>query len=360
MPKGVIERAAQLYRKRNFSQVIRLLESQVFRFRENARFYRLLGCACLRTGDFGGAESYLRRADQLRSEDPEVLLGLAAVHLKRGESDKALSLWLRVLDLQPRNATALRGLELLRAASATERYPDLHDTKSLARLLPPLPVRSWTIVLPVIILAVAGAAALGYFLGFPQLIHREPGSRPGVAEIELTDTRPSIALEPENPTYTMTEQQVERAFELAKKHLLDYRDNLAIREINRILLSNASVYVKEKARLLKTFVAAPDFTTIKDPFPFAEVREDPLLHRDGFVVWRGKIANVRVGEEEIRFDLLVGYEDERELEGVVPVSLGFASALEDGQALEVLGQVVVTDSSIALRGISLHRLYRMP
>jgi len=358
MPKGVIERAAQLYRKRKYSQVIRLLESQIFRFRENARFYRLLALACLRTGDFGGAESYLRRADQLRPEDPEVLVSLAAVHLKRGESDKALSLWLRVIDLQPGNRAALRGLNLLRQASAAERYPDLQDGRILGGLLPALPTAPRTIVIPLVIVAVGALLAAGYFVVLPRLEPRRP-PRPGIAEVVLTDSRPSVAMGAEQARFMLTEQEVERAFALAKKHLLDYRDNLAIRELNRILLSNASVYVKEKARLLKTFAGTPDFTTIRDPFAFREVSENPPLYQDCFVVWRGKIANVRIGEQEIRFDLLVGYEDQRELEAVVPVLLGFAADLEDGYAVEVLGRVRASDFRIALEGISLHRLYRV-
>jgi hypothetical protein len=58
MPKSVLTRARQLFRRRRFSQVIRLLESQVSRYRNNSQFYALLGTACLHTGDFGGAESY--------------------------------------------------------------------------------------------------------------------------------------------------------------------------------------------------------------------------------------------------------------------------------------------------------------
>ena len=79
MPKSVLSRAHQLFRRRRFSHVIRLLESQIFRYRNNAEFYALLGSTCLYTGDFGGAESYLRRAEQLNEEDVTTQLGLAAI-----------------------------------------------------------------------------------------------------------------------------------------------------------------------------------------------------------------------------------------------------------------------------------------
>jgi hypothetical protein len=156
----------------------------------------------------------------------------------------------------------------------------------------------------------------------------------------------------------LNEKQIAETFEMIKEYLLGYRDNLAIREINGLLRSNASVYVKEKARLMKTFVQDPDFSTVKDPFPYVEVRADPSLYADCYVVWRGKVANARIGESQITFDLLVGYEDETELLGLVPVSLDFAARIENGESIEVLGQVRVEDRQVRLRGISLHKLYR--
>ena len=154
------------------------------------------------------------------------------------------------------------------------------------------------------------------------------------------------------------EEKSDETFQMIKRHLLEYRDNLAVREINRLLLSNASVYVKEKARLMKTFIQEPDFSTVKDSFPYLEVRADPGLFADCYVVWRGKVANVQIGEDEITFDLLVGYEEETELLGLVPVSLDFASKIENGDGIEVLGKVQVQEQQIYLQGISLHRLYR--
>src|SRR6056297_3739474 len=93
-----LSRAERLLRARKFSQVISLLESQVFLYRDNVTFYRLLGTACLYTGDYGGAYSYLQRAQQIKSGDSRVELGLAAVHLRRREIPAALGLWLSVLD----------------------------------------------------------------------------------------------------------------------------------------------------------------------------------------------------------------------------------------------------------------------
>jgi hypothetical protein len=363
MPKSVLSRAHQLFRRRRFSHVIRLLESQIFRYRNNAEFYALLGATCLYTGDFGGAESYLRRAEQLNEDDVPTQLGLAAIAFKRGQTEAALNTWLKVIDLEPGNKKALKALNALRKSTNWEGTVVSSTAINLRNVLPSLPVKPWTWIVPTLLVCVLAALLLGYFLLLPKIDRRrEP--RPGVEEILLSSGQPLIAVQDQAPaesSYSLGEQEISETFETIKRYLLEYQDNLAIREINRLLLSNASTYVKEKARLMKTFIQEPDFSTIRDPFPYIDVQRNPALYVDSFVVWQGKAANVRIGEQQITFDLLVGYQDERELLGLVPVALNFAAEIENGEGIEVLGKVEVLpppSGHIRLQGLSIHRIYR--
>jgi len=358
MPKSVLTRARQLYRRRRFSQVIRLLESQVFRYRNNAQFYALLGSACLHTGDFGGAESYLRRSEQLNEDDVTTQLGLGAIAFKRGQTEAALKNWLKVIDLEPGNRKARNALSALRKDANWEGEVVNAAAIKIKSLLPSVPVSPWIWIAPVLVVCLIAVLAVGYVFVLPRI---PPGRRPrpGVEQIVLSLERPLTAESSDTQsTLTLSEKQISETFETIKEYLLEYRDNLAIREINRLLRSNASVYVKEKARLMKSFVQDPNFSTVKDPFPYLEVRSDPALYADCYVVWRGKVANARIGENQITFDLLIGYEDETELLGLVPVSLNFAAGIENGDGIEVLGRVRVEKQQIRLQGISLHRLYR--
>jgi hypothetical protein len=357
MPKSVLTRARQLFRRRRFSQAIRLLESQIFRYRNNAEFYALLGSACLHTGDFGGSESYLRRAEQLKEADVTTQLGLAAIAFKRGQTEEALKSWLNVIDLDPGNKKARRALRALRKDVNWEGEVVNTDAIRIEKLLPSVPLSSWAWIAPLLLLCLAAVLTVGYVFLLPRIAPRT-SPRPGVEEIVLALDRPLTAEGPEvQSTERLSDKQVSQIFETIKENLLDYRDNLAIREINRLLGSNASVYVKEKARLMKTFIQDPDFSTVKDPFPYEEVRSSPSLYADCYVVWRGKVANVRIADDEITFDLLVGYEDETELLGLVPVSLDFGAKIENGDGIEVLAKVHVEDEQIRLKGISVHRLY---
>src|SRR6056297_3339436 len=103
---GVLSRATRLLKNKRYKEVIRLLEPNVFLYRENSDFFTSLGLACLYTGDFGGAESYLKRAYQIDNEKIPAMLGLAVYELKRGHTEESIRYYLTVLDLDPKNRTA--------------------------------------------------------------------------------------------------------------------------------------------------------------------------------------------------------------------------------------------------------------
>ncbi|HUI71464.1 MAG TPA: hypothetical protein VL354_13170 [Spirochaetia bacterium] len=334
--------------------MIRILEPEVFRYRENFDYFSLLGSACLHTGDLGGAFSYLSRARQLSPDNVTTLLGIAAIHFRRHETEEAIKRWLEVLELEPGNKVALRGMDLLRRGLSQEKLQEYIDAGKVRSLYPPLPARGRVALAAIIALGVLALGGAGY-VGvryFPQ----RAAERPGVSGIDLPGDLPRLTDTGSDFTYMMTEGDIRKAFGRAKSYLLAYRDNMAEVEINRILLSNAALPVKEKTRMLKGFVTQPDFLTLKDSFPYATVTAEPALYDGCSVSWRGKIANLKIGKTAITFDLLVGYDKEKVLQGIVPVALGFAADLANGGGIEVLGQIVSRSGKVSLNAVSLHKL----
>ncbi len=347
--------ARRLFRARRFHDVIRGLEPEVFRYRESFDFYLLLGSSCLRTGDLGGAYSYLGRARQLRPESTSALLGIAAIHFRKGETDKALALWLECLEHEPSNAAARRGMEFLRKGPSKEQIQELADSPRMASLYPPLPPRFGAVKVTAAVSVILIAAGLAY-LGI-RMFSAAVRERPGVSDVEIPPDLPRlIEADSQGSRFALSEKEITKTFQSAKNHLLEYRDNVAAVELNRILLSNAVLAVKERARMLQGFVSTPDFTTFRDGYTYAEVAKDPALYNAACVSWKGKIANLEIGKSAIRFDLLVGYQTEKELEGTVPVSMGFAAELQNGDPYEVLARVASADGTLRLDCISLHRL----
>ncbi len=351
-----LSRADRLLRSRKYSQVISLLESQVFLYRDNFTFYRLLGTACLYVGDFGGAYSYLQRAHQIKRDDVRVELGLAAVHLRRREIREALAMWLAVLDREPRNAVARRGLALVRRTEDTAEFVTMAESGQLARFFPPVgfALPAWA---PIAVGA-AAIAALGIaFLPavIRNVVRPDEPLRDGVQPISATALPDELTQDAGEFRYELGDEEVAALLSRVGELFNGFRDNLARREANRILQSNASPLVKERIRLVARYFREPTFVDFRDNFSYVEVASEPWLYEGVYVRWSGQTSNIRVGEEAITFTLLVGYETARVLEGTVPVTVPFAAEVEPG-AVELIGRLSYRDGQIGLTATGIRRI----
>jgi hypothetical protein len=327
-------------------------------YRENPDYFELLGLSCLYTGDYAGAHSYLRRAEQMDPERTRVVNALAAVALRRRQTDEALRLWLNVLDRDPNNRLAKRGLAFLRDTDNPNEIIELFEEGKAKRLMPREP---WTVPKAFwVVLLLAALGALAY-VATPPLItvigdlggEQREGSELVTlpAEGDTLDSRGEFRL-------ILTQDELASTLRRAREYFNEYRDNMAQREINRVLASNASQEIRERARLLENYLREPDFTTFRDNFSYNEIDGQPWLYQKTYVRWKGTVSNLEFGEERIAFDFLVGYQDRRVLEGVVPAYLEFAALLEGGMAVELIGEVEMAenDSGFRLRVTSLRML----
>jgi tetratricopeptide (TPR) repeat protein len=356
----------RLFLRKKYAEVVRLLEPEIYRFRESYQYYSLLGLSCLYLQDGGGAFSYLNRALQIKEDDVNALLGIAAIHLKRRNLDEALRLWLRVLELDPGNHTAKRGLERVRKGMSEEAVSLLVDSGKIRLFYPPRSAAFSPAVLLVIFIGLV--ALFGVYIvvrNAPALLAAlaSPGASalPARQEIEAVQLSGNVLRTDfkAKARFMFTESQVDDVWKKAKDYFMAYRDNPAVYELNRLLDSNASPYIKESARRLKSYARTPGFRDIvnfQDNYPFAAVAKDPSLYDGCFVLWRGTVANLFIGKEEIRFQFLVGSYDNRTFEGAVTAVFDFADKLENNYYLEVLGKVVPEGNSFRLRGVLSRRL----
>ena len=346
--------ARRLFRARRYTQTINFLEPQVFLFRQNDEYYYLLGMSCLYNGDYAGAASYLERANDIE-RSPHALLGLAATSLRRRHIDKALQQYLDVLDLDPGNRRATRALDWLRRVDPNADISDWYDE----RITDFLPWR--TIRVPVGVW-IAGAVAMGALLvafGSPPLARVAERAfsprfeRPGAELLDIRDEVVTLDASAQDARYRLSTAEATRLFRGVGRLFNDGRDNLVRRELNRIALSNAGTALKTRAELVADLLQEPDFTNFTDNYELQTVRSEPQLHAGVFVRWSGRATNVVVGQDTIRFDLLVGFVSGQILEGIVPVELDFAFLLEGNRSVEVIGAIVpdpTVDGGLRLNG----------
>jgi len=362
---ALLRQAKTLYKQGRFAAALESLEPQIFRYRENPDFFRFLGLCCLRQGDWKGGDTYLERSRQL--DDPphrDVLLGLMAVAARKKEFGEAVTIALELLDRNPRDPVAKKSLARLRAALAD---PDRGiDRESLGRWLPSYrksseALKRWTVRV-VAGLAIAAGLAAGAWWGV-SLVSAPPAAQP--RQGSDTFAQPLAGSEEvlvgSGYAVTMTPEEVRLGWLRVQKAFQAYQDSKARYEINRILLSNATSLVKERARALIPYLHDPDFARPEDSSSYLEVRTAPALYEGCTVRWQGVIANLNLGAKKITFDLLLGYQEGQVVEGIVPVELGFAALLKNTQIVEVLGRVLLRDGKWMVQGTSLRELgYRTP
>ncbi len=364
----IIKEAYNSFNKKKYSEVINILEPQVFRFRENFNFFYMLGMSCLYQGDYGGASSYLRRAIDIRENDVNTLLGIAAVYLKRGDTGNALRIWLEVTELSPDNIYAQRGLNYLKKNGNPDDFISLGNQDKISRFIPsgeksrkkPIGIAlSLIILIAAVSLLLIIPPSRNFIANRINLSIIKPNKsslRPEIPVLALDEKKDFIDLN-NDFTFILTEEEIENKMQKIQDYLYEYRDNPAKKEINIILMSNASEYIKDRARILEKYIQTPNLINFKDNFTYSDVKSSPSVFEGCFVLWKGKAANVSESSEKISFDFLVGYHEEKTLEGSLPVNFDFAVKIIPDQPIEILGKVELSEDGILfLRGIAIHRL----
>ncbi len=344
-------RAAQtLFARQKYGQIISQLTPQIVLYRKDPAFYTILGFSCLYTEDFGGAYSYLKRARDLAPENVSVFLGLAVVMLRRRKLTEALNIWLQVLELDPKNKRAKRALDMARTFSEND-WLQLIEKKKYSSILPAQRslvlsrIIPWTVaglllvaLLVVIISAISGIEP-------PYRVNSE------LLEFDRNDYTPGDYSQ--FAAIIFTDAELERKVAEIKYLFHHFQDNLIRYHGNTILMSNAPLGLKDRISFIMAQLQVPNFTNFQDNFEYTEVAENPQFYNGVYVRWRGRVANFSIADDFIIFDLLVGFDDGRIVQGTVPVILDFAVNLRGGEAVEVIARVSSEDGTIRLSATSI-------
>ena len=341
--KSAIDQARYLMRCRDFAGAIQVLNEKRGVYEESFDYNYTLGLAFLYAGDTGSASQSFEAARKVKINDVNLLLAQAAIHLRRGTTDRAVQYYLDILDLDPQNPDAKRCLDLVRSHGDYEEICRWVDDGRIELYYPRLgfnPRKFRNLVLVLLCGALAGALA----------VHFWPRNFSKSSRADLT----SLVLSIDD---SANARGIKKAYNQALEYFEERRDNMAQREVNRVLNSAASTGLKQKARSLMGYFEAPGFDSLKDNFSYRDVAEQSSLYLDCYVDWSGRASNVERGDSSLSFDLLVGYEDLKDLEGIVRVYFDFLPdrALDPEKPVRVLGKVDVDGNKIVLKGRSIYQ-----
>jgi len=335
---------------------MRLLQPEVLRYHGSFSYHYILGAVCLRVGEFGSALTYLRLAREINGRDPRAILGLAALYLRRGDTERAVDLYLEALEIDPGSRAAKSAMGMIRRRAGTDGFAEWLEAGRLRSLYPPIPFPGISAKAAA---AAFGAAAAACAVAFGAMVHaglapnplRPLGPRELPYGLALTWAERAAPLSPGGEgRHALDRGQAIEAYERALALFSSHRDEAARISLNRILDSNASEGIKNRARLMMGFLETPGFDTFRrdDNVSHAQAWQDPRLHSGVHVIWRGIASNVSIADRETSFDLLLGYDSPRIVEGVVSVAFPHAVPVPEG-ALEVLGRIEPAEGEGRLR-----------
>lgn len=359
MSQDVLSIAWKDMRRRKFATAIKLLEARAETYEGNFEYYVILGIACLYVGDIGSSVTYFQQARKIKLTETRLLLGQAAIFLRRGDTDRALQYYMEVKENDPENKTAKEAIEFIRTRGDYDTICRWVDTGRIQQFYPPLgpnPDKIAKIVLPVI--ACVAIVSL-VFVMIPKNNYAN-GDRKDITDLALTleekNNPQEKDLSGQSYGYILNNKQIEECYSKALRHFQSHRDNAAQIEINRILNSNATLSIKQKAQVLMSYLEIPTFDTITDSPDFDAVSKEPALYLDCWVNWGGKISNaVTNADGSYSCQLLVGYESGKVVEGFVPVRFKVAPNIATDQPVKILGQISLDGKEIYLQGRAVYQ-----
>jgi len=359
MTKDVLTLAWSDMRRRKFATAIKRLEAREDIYHDNFEYYLSLGIACLYVGDIGAASTYFQLARRIRLTDTRLLLGQAAIFLRRGDTARALQYYLEIKDNEPGNKIAANAMEFIRVHGDYDTICRWVDTGRIEQFYPPLgtnPDKIAMLLIPVF------TCILGCVLAFSFIPRGQnvSGPRADLTKLELTADEKSDAKEKDLTTqsfkYVLSNKEITQSYNKALQFFQNNKDNAAQIEINRILNSNASVSIKKKANVLMDYLEIPDFDTISDVPTYSDVINNNALYLDCWVNWGGKISNaVTYDDGTYSCDLLVGDEALSHYEGTVNVRFDSTPVIDGAQSVKILGQVTLVDGNVTLKGRAVYQ-----
>lgn len=376
MPSSILEQAKKQFAKGNYQQVISLLEPHVTQyvvsgntkdvlynasFNKSFPFYLYLGLACLHTGDIGGAVDYLACARKIKLTDPDLLCAQAVLFLRRGDTVRAIDYYLEAIEYNPNHELARSGLEFIRTHNTPEAIEEAVQSGEIKKFYPRPGVQSYIKKRAILFAGFAAAVliaviAVPVLLKFPLSLRIRNNNRADLSALTLLSDEKARPIDTSGSyRYTLSEKEVLAAYRNAQKYFQDSRDNLAQIEVNRILSSNAAHSIKQKARLLMDYFSTPGFDTVRDIPVYSDVRADIPLYLDCWTIWSGVATNVQSNGENTSFDLLVGYDDRIQLEGVVPIFCNFSIRIDSERPIEVLGKIQQRGGVLFLKASGIHQ-----
>lgn len=374
---NLLGEANSLFIQKKYSRVISLLEPRITLYRGSFKFFYLLGMSSIYQHSWDLAYSYIKSAYYINNTHIPTSTSYALLLIRNGQRLEGIQILLDILQNEKNRhkkgyALAKRSLEMIKNCGNKTDICVVLDQARAGKYFPAPPVNYYPII-GVSVTAVVAITTLLLTLNLSAFKFVSTNTKSGsgykkqkesvaknehqeIVPIQKQGSREELnkILINANETYfdystqfeiILSESEIDLTFKAAKEYLKSYQDNYAQKEINQLLLSNASFSIKQKALVMGRMVLPPkDMRNFNLSFSFQEIHQFPQLYQNCYIKWQGRISDLVVTTKEISFNFLVGYQDKKMVEGIVPCRMEFEAILNEDYAYEILACVEIDNS----------------
>lgn len=295
----------------------------------------------------------LAKHNKLTSKDYNYI---AFLHARHNEREKAISSWCIALEKNSRNKIAKKALDYLRDKGSDFILTE-DDFFSIITPKEPFvfPIRFFLKIFSIILITTF--LTIFAYRGFI-VINEIIKEKKRVESLELNKvTLPDFntnLLEKQKDAlskYSYNEKEIKDKFDNIKRNILKNRVVEAQIEINEILLSNASLNVKIKTEMLKSFIQQPDYSKFNNIVTFEMFNKEKRLYKDVYVLWDGVIKNQIIKKDKITFNLFIGNDEKGVIIGIMPVVFSKAHLYKNNDKVHVFGKIIEDGADYILQGL---------
>ncbi|QMU98942.1 tetratricopeptide repeat protein [Borrelia sp. A-FGy1] len=369
-PNKIINKSIHYYNSHKYSEVIKLLEKEIFLYKNYYFYHYILGMSYLKMGNLANAQAYLKKAYTLNPTEPDIKQSIAILLVAQGKEDKAIRIWLKMIEENQETKRSELSLETIRK-NPIQGTLFFNKKKTYDKLFPEIKIKTGkTLFKSIKILLTAGSLislilAIFLFINFKEesiLQFRSKSKNKKtinnitayIDDIKIND-KEKIENNEGQFVFILTETEIKNSFQKIKNHLKENKDNFARIEINKILNSNASESIKLKAKNLASFISRPDFITFDDYLDLKKIKKTPLIYSNAYVKWEGIVNNIEKKDNIIYFDFYVGY-NKNALEGIITTKTTFDIDIDFKDSVEILGQIDYTKNELTLNAITIRTI----
>lgn len=349
--KNVVEKSRRLIKSGRYKKAKSILLAYSTANRSTEALALIAHCSIL-LKDFSAADTQVYRALQQDPQSITALLAKAFISLNSGHRENALRIYFTILDIDPTNSLAKLNIEKIKFLTNSIKGGEISPRKFLIDRAIRIPSKIILTSLITLVSVIIFYFAVNIF--YPiiryRLLDREQRElREKLESVYLFEGFEDNKIPDSATSKTYSPKEVADMFDEAKKDIRTAEVNSAVMIINGALRSDINEYLKERFRVLKTFIIPPDYSIFRDNLDYITVLSDTQLYKDTYIKWKAEVSTVSsVVIDEVtknKARILVYDKNNEKVVGIVDIIANENVILTPNKNIEVYAKVESYDTN---------------